>query len=74
MCRRELSCFLLLLRWGPQMSLLSSSRPRYLASLERRIIELLKETSGQSLGSFNLEINLRRFDLIHFHYLKFLIF
>ena len=32
------------------MSLLSSSRPRYLASFEWGITELLKETSGQSLG------------------------
>jgi len=49
-CRWELSCFLLFLRCGAQVSLLSSSRPRYLASLEWGIIELLKETSGQSLG------------------------
>jgi hypothetical protein len=49
-CRRELSCFLFLLRWGLQVSLLSSRRPRYLASLEWGITELLKETSGQSFG------------------------
>jgi len=50
MCRRELRCFLLFLRCGPQVSLLSSIRSRYLASLKWWITELLKETSGQSLG------------------------